>query len=231
MRLLFSAVPSEISPALDFSSVLNPESFVSAEELEGCAQRVAPAAVLRRGGTNARGFLAILEDESAAIEASEDELAHTATGERLPVEDWLHDNLYVVREQLWAVRRDLSRGYYQSLPKLADGPLAGLPRVYALACELTARAGGRIDADVIRRFVQAYQHVTELTIGELWALPSMLRAALLRHLAQVTKEVLERRRQRAAAGRFVASYQRAVERAPDNARIEIHLPRTPSPTY
>jgi len=230
MRLLFSAVPSEISPALDFSSVLNPESFVSAEELEGCAQRVAPAAVLRRGGTNARGFLAILEDESAAIVASEDELAHTATGERLPVEDWLHDNLYVVREQLWAVRRDLSRGYYQSLPKLADEPLAGLPRVYALASELTARTGGRIDADVIRRFVHAYQQVTELTIGELWALPSMLRAALLRHLAQVTKEVLERRRQRAAAGRLVAAYQRAVQRAPD-VPVDMHFPRAPTPTY
>jgi cellobiose phosphorylase len=231
MRYLFGNAPAEISPALDSSSVLNPESFVSSEQLEGYAEQLAGGRVLRIGGTSATDFLALLQEEAQAIEIAEAELTGTATGERVPVEEWLHDNLYVVREQMWAVRRDLSRGYYHSLPKLADAPFAGLPRVYALACDLTARTGGRIDPEVLKRFVQAYQRVTELSIGELWALPSMLRAALLRHLAQLTKEVLDRRRQRAAARRFVTGYQRAVERAPATFRVDVHLPRTPSPTY
>ena len=231
MRYLFGNAPAEISPALDSSSVLNPESFASSEQLEGCAEQLAGGRVLRIGGTSATDFLALLRRRPEAIEIAEAELTGTATGERVPVEEWLHDNLHVVREQMWAVRRDLSRGYYHSLPKLADAPFAGLPRVYALACDLTARTGGRIDPEVLKRFVQAYQRVTELldrrAVGP--ALDVAGRAAAASRAAD--REVLDRRRQRAAARRFVTGYQRAVERAPATFRVDVHLPRTPSPTY
>ena len=46
-------------------------------------------------------------------------------------EDWLRDNHHVVQDQVREIRQDLPRKYYLELPKLADGPLAGYPRVYA----------------------------------------------------------------------------------------------------
>ena len=42
-------------------------------------------------------------------------------------EDWLRDNHHVVQDQVREIRQDLPRSYYLELPKLADGPLPGLP--------------------------------------------------------------------------------------------------------
>ncbi len=50
-----------------------------------------------------------------------------------PAAEWLVDNFYIVDEHIKAVRRDLPREFYKQLPKLANGPLRGYPRVYGLA--------------------------------------------------------------------------------------------------
>ncbi|MFN8060218.1 MAG: glucoamylase family protein [Vicinamibacterales bacterium] len=204
---------SDPPPALDSAIVLQPERFASVDELVRRAARLASSPTDAEEGADARAFLAVLTAEASRIEAGQAELAAQSSADRLPVEAWLHDNLHVVREQIRAVRRDLSRAHYRSLPTHGGAPFRSLPRVYALACELAAHTGGRIDMEVLRRFVDAYQGVTTLTIGELWALPSMLRGALLRHLSHLTHEIVERRRQRRAAQRYLAAYQGSVGRA------------------
>jgi len=84
--------------------------------------------------------------------------------------EWLLDNFYVVQEQLRLVQNDLSRGYYHELPKAANRYGTGYPRVYGVALELIAHTDSRLDPDVITRFVQGYQAVSALTLGELWAI-------------------------------------------------------------
>jgi len=44
---------------------------------------------------------------------------------------------------------------------------------------------GRIDTESLARFVAAYQRSTALTLGELWAIPIMLRLALIENLRRV----------------------------------------------
>ena len=65
---------------------------------------------------------------------------------------------------------------------IAADEFAGLPRIYALALELIGSSAGRLDAQRLQRFITAFQSVTPLTIGELWAWPSALKLALLEHL-------------------------------------------------
>ena len=48
-----------------------------------------------------------------------------------------------------------------------------------MALELIGRSAGRLDAQRLQRFVTAFQSVTPLTIGELWAWPSALKLALI----------------------------------------------------
>jgi hypothetical protein len=69
-----------------------------------------------------------------------------------------------------------------SCPRLAQGPSAGLPRVYDLAFEAISHGDGRVDAETLSRFVAAYQTVAPLELGELWAIPIMLRLALIENL-------------------------------------------------
>src|SRR5205814_2524346 len=101
------------------------------------------------------------------------------------------------------VRADLPAGYYQELPVVAGGAWAGLPRVYALAVSLITHTDSRLDDSLILRFVLAYQDVAPLTIGELWAVPTMLRLALLENLRRLGDQMLAARAERDQAAAWV----------------------------
>lgn len=99
-----------------------------------------------------------------------------------PAGEWLLDNFYLIEEQIRTARLHLPKGYSRRLPRLAQGPSRGLPRVYDIAIDAISHADGRVDAETLSRFVAAYQTVTPLTLGELWAIPIMLRLALIENL-------------------------------------------------
>ena len=99
-----------------------------------------------------------------------------------PAAEWLVDNFHVVEEQIREIRDDLPRGYYRQLPKLADGPLEGYPRVFGIAWAYVAHTDSHFDPQTLARFVQAYQRVQPLTIGELWAVAITLRIVLVENL-------------------------------------------------
>jgi cyclic beta-1,2-glucan synthetase len=106
-----------------------------------------------------------------------------------PAGEWLLDNFYLIEEQISTARRHLPKGYSRQLPRLARGPSADCPRVYDLALEAIAHGDGRVDTETLSRFVAAYQTVTALKLGELWAIPIMLRLALIENLRRVAVRI------------------------------------------
>ncbi|HYL17961.1 MAG TPA: cyclic beta 1-2 glucan synthetase, partial [Burkholderiales bacterium] len=78
---------------------------------------------------------------------------------------------------------------------MSNGLSNGLPRVYDIALEAISHGDGRVDSESLGRFVAAYQTVTALELGELWAIPIMLRLALIENLRRVAVRMT-------AAGRF-----------------------------
>src|SRR5260370_1160671 len=99
-----------------------------------------------------------------------------------PAAEWFVDNFHVVEDQLREIRDDLPAGFYRELPKLADDPHRGYPRVYGLAWAFVAHTDSRLDPEMLRRFVNAYQRVQPLTIGELWAVAITIRIVLVENL-------------------------------------------------
>ncbi|MDB6163216.1 MAG: NdvB, partial [Xanthomonadaceae bacterium] len=106
-----------------------------------------------------------------------------------PAGEWLLDNVYLIEEQINLAQRHLPKGYSRELPRLTSGPSAGFPRVYDIALSAISHGDGRVDADSLSRFVAAYQSVTPLRMGELWAIPIMLRLALIENLRRVSVRV------------------------------------------
>ena len=94
-----------------------------------------------------------------------------------PAAEWLLDNFYLIEEQIRTAEKHLPKAYSRELPRLLNGPSAGLPRVYDIAMETISHGDGRVDPESLSSFVAAYQTVTALNLGELWALPIMLRLA------------------------------------------------------
>jgi cyclic beta-1,2-glucan synthetase len=105
--------------------------------------------------------------------------------------EWLLDNFYLIHQAVREVRQDLPPAFYRQLPVLEESPPHGLLRIYALAHTLTTQCTIHSDPENIRRFVSAYQSVAALTIGELWALPAMLRLAVLERLGRSVAALLE----------------------------------------
>jgi len=124
-----------------------------------------------------------------------------------PAAEWFLDNFHLVASEILDVRRDLPQGYYRELPKLALRELAGDARVYAIAVELIRHSDSRLDRQQLVRFMNSYQAVTPLTIGELWAWPSMLKLALIDHLRRLSEELLASRAGRRQADRYFALFE------------------------
>jgi cyclic beta-1,2-glucan synthetase len=128
----------------------------------------------------------------------------------VPAAIWLLDNYYVIEQHIRMTRRHLPRHYSQELPQLIGGPADGFPRVYDIAMELISHADGLLDADNLRHFVAAYQTVTPLKLGELWAIPIMLRLALLENLRRISIRIAWQQFDR-DAGRFWADQVLAAQ--------------------
>ncbi|MGD8619127.1 MAG: glucoamylase family protein, partial [Gammaproteobacteria bacterium] len=142
-----------------------------------------------------------LADNERVLLAAYDVVTAAATsGQRVaPAEAWLLDNFYLIEQQIGLAHRHLPRGYSRQLPRLADGLLAGFPRIYELALELISHMDGRVDSDNATRFIAAYQTVEPLKLGELWAFPIMLQLALLENLRRVGLRIARRREERDVA--------------------------------
>jgi cyclic beta-1,2-glucan synthetase len=106
-----------------------------------------------------------------------------------PAAEWLLDNFYLMEEQIRTARRHLPKGYSRELPRLKNGPSSGLPRVYDIALETISHGDGRVDTENLSSFVAAYQAVRTLKLGELWAIPIMLRLALIENLRRIASRI------------------------------------------
>ena len=109
-----------------------------------------------------------------------------------PAGEWLLDNYHVLQEHIGEVRESLPTGYYRELPELAAGPLNGYPRVYELAITLISHTEGRVGLDNVSGFVAAFQQVSTLTMGELWAVPAMLRLGLIENVRRMALRTARR---------------------------------------
>jgi cyclic beta-1,2-glucan synthetase len=129
--------------------------------------------------------------------------------------EWLLDNFHLVTSEIRDIHQNLPRTYYRQLPTLASREHARDTRIYAMAVELVRHSDSRIDRQQLGVFVTSFQRVAPLTIGELWAWPSMLKLALIENLRRLAAETLESRRARLAADGYLAR----IEREPaDTAR-------------
>jgi cyclic beta-1,2-glucan synthetase len=197
------------------------------ERLEAHARDLAAASVVTSTGPSLP-LLRRLRDNGRALRDAYHLVAEAARRKEPLTADaeWLLDNFYIIEDVLRNARLDLPSGYYAELPRLISGPLAGLPRVYALALALVAHTDSSLSEGPVLQYVRAYQSVAPLTIGELWAVPTMLRLALLENLRRLARQLLQTRAAQAAATEWVnrsphSAAPPVAEEAPDPFLIRL----------
>jgi len=171
-----------------------------------------------RSGSNS--LLARLDDNERILRAFNRGTLAVDPGRRItPAAEWLLDNFYLIEEQIQMARRHLPRGYSRELPRLVRGSSAGFPRVYDIVLELISHADAQIDAGPLSAFIAAYQSVVSLKMGELWAIPIMLRLGLIENLQRITARLTAARLDRDLADHWVRRLQAMVDESPSRLVI------------
>ena len=157
-----------------------------ADQMEQHGKTLAGRHKLTRGRPGDRLLTRLAENEGILLSVYNLLTEAVRTDRRItPAGEWLLDNFYLIEEQIRTAKLHLPKGYSRELPRLLDGPSATLPRVYDLALETISHGDGRVDPESLGSFVAAYQTLADLTLGELWAIPIMLRLALIENLRRV----------------------------------------------
>ncbi|NGP89889.1 GH36-type glycosyl hydrolase domain-containing protein [Fodinibius halophilus] len=121
-----------------------------------------------------------------------------------PAAEWIIDNFYIIQEQLVQVEHDFPIGFQRNLPHLTTGPNQGKPRVYGLVQNLAMNTDNDVGLDNITQYTDSYQEEITLMIGELWAIPIMMRFALLKQLKKQANRVIKHRNIRSEIQQFIA---------------------------
>jgi cyclic beta-1,2-glucan synthetase len=200
-RLFGKARGAQDSPEKPFR-----DELLSVERLDERARSLAARFTVAPSRRRARSVFPRFDDNVRVLREAYRTLAGDVhRGEFVtPAGEWLLDNYHLVASEIRDVRESLPRGYYRELPKLAAREQAGDARVYALAVELIRHSDSRLDRAQLGRWLDAFQTVAALTIGELWAWPSMLKLALVENLRRLADETLAARAARRAADAYVA---------------------------
>jgi len=103
-----------------------------------------------------------------------------------PAGEWLIDNFYLIEEQIRTAKKYLPKKYDKALPQLIDKKASGLTRVYEIALQIISHSDGQVDLEHLSTFIKSYQCVSPLQLGELWAIPTMLRLALIENIRRIS---------------------------------------------
>lgn len=194
----------------------------STEQMEHHAQQLAIHHVVTFNQSTEQLLKRLAENENILFHVNE--LLLTVLKEKktiTPAAEWLLDNFYLIEEQIRIAKRYLPRGYSKGLPKLTNGSAAGFPRVYALAIEIILHGDGHIDIRGLQSFIGAYQKEKNLTLGELWAVPIMLRLALIENLSRVAARIAVDRADTALANKWAKVIIETAENNPKDLVLTI----------
>ncbi|CAH0338566.1 glucoamylase family protein [Rhizobium sp. CECT 9324] len=115
-----------------------------------------------------------------------------------PAAEWLLDNHYVIEEAIQEVRRDFPKKFYRQLPTMEIGNRE-IPRTMAMAWLYVAHTHSTVSQESMTALVEGFQLHQTLEIGELWALPSIVRFVLVENLRRIATRVDRSRRMRRKA--------------------------------
>jgi cyclic beta-1,2-glucan synthetase len=168
-------------------------------------RRIAEEHVARVVGKRSRTLYARFTNHCLQLETAHASLEEAAKSKEIltPGAEWLLDNYHLVLQQITDIKRHFPRGYDRTLPKLLIGKFQNYPRVYHLALELLGKSDAVVNVDLLTSFIRGYQSQNNLTMGEIWAVPIMLRFALIENLSAIVSRMALAKEERKAARQLI----------------------------
>ncbi len=146
-----------------------------------------------------------------------------------PSAQWLIDNYYAIDKTIQQLRRNLPKSFIKQLP--LSRQKAGMPRIFILTWLYIAHTDSSFSQETLTAMINGFQEVCALTIGELWALPSVMQMLLIENVRRLSVRIEKARRMRHLASQ-VADKISLVENKPKlHSIFTQYQPLTIDPTF
>jgi cyclic beta-1,2-glucan synthetase len=177
----------------------------SREELAELGKFLATEHKIKTGTSNDRRLYLRLQSNCSEIEKSYLLLSDSAKKKEAitPGAEWLLDNYFIIEKQINEIRHHFPRGYDKVLPRLLEGEYRQYPRVFHLILSYISNNDCVLDIELLNVFLESYQTQAVLQIGEVWAVPIMIRFALLEQLRDLSVRMIQAREELKAAENLV----------------------------
>ncbi len=157
----------------------------------------------------------LAENERILVNTHKATAEAAAEGQEMsPADRWFLDNFYLIKEQINSARQHLPKNYSRELPRICEGPMTGYPRVYDIVFDLISHVDGRADIGCFISFISGYQSEATLKMGELWAIPIMLRLALIENLRRIMAGITASRNDWSKAAEWANKLMLTAQREP-----------------
>jgi len=192
--------------------------YMTAAKLSAHARLLAGVQRIKPGSGHKPPLLDLVDLCQAEIDRCRRELNESERIEQRisPSAEWILDNYHIIKANADDVRRNLPGKFYRELPILITEPLKDMPRIYGIASDLVSHTDAQLDRHIIANHLTDYQAIEPLTMGELWAMPLMLRIALIVHIRRLTDQMTHWVRERQSADFWANRLQSAARREPDS---------------
>ena len=178
--------------------------FLTVDELSALGHGLAVAKAANLPGFTELKFPSRLNENERALLTNHAAIADAARKKQMitPAAEWLLDHHHTVRENMRQVRRDLPLKFFRQLPDMPVNGTMRLPRTFAVTWNYVAHTDSTFGPKSLTAIVEGFQDVDTLSIGEIWAIPAILRYVLLENLRRLSDRVESSRRMRAEANTF-----------------------------
>jgi cyclic beta-1,2-glucan synthetase len=106
-----------------------------------------------------------------------------------PSEEWLLDNSEFLEEQAVDIKNESSKKLINTLPHLSN---TNHSRTFTICEDYLNHSDGHLNMESFITYVRSYQEISVLKIAEVWAMPLLMRVALIGHLSKIMRTIKER---------------------------------------
>ncbi|WP_108483503.1 GH36-type glycosyl hydrolase domain-containing protein [Oceaniglobus ichthyenteri] len=193
MKWFASVVPTSAVRAASPPATEN--EYFSLEQLHDCGREISSTGVIEPPIRDKAAFRQRVERAREMIsDTYRANLAASAAGGIIPpAAEWLLDNYLLVAESVEQVRRDLPPAFFGQLPVMSVKHRTRIPRVMQIAQSCAEHSMYEVTQPRISAIVEGFQDITPLKIGELWAMPAVLRFVLIDELARIADGIEQAR--------------------------------------
>ncbi|WP_375696404.1 GH36-type glycosyl hydrolase domain-containing protein [Bartonella sp. AP331QHHD] len=146
-----------------------------------------------------------------------------------PSAQWLIDNHYTIDKTIQKLRRNLPKSFIKQLPLSTHK--AGIPRIFALTWLYIAHTDSSFSQETLTAMTNGFQEVCALTIGELWALPSVMQMLLIENVRRLSVRIEKARHMRHLASQVADKISLVENKTNLHSLFTQYKPFTVDPTF